>query len=150
VRNHERVVLESDEKASYPIQARRAFGASRLEHRTTNSKLARMTWNPLFPVNHTEAMLRDLTGRVRRQSWLVSKQRRFLDLGLQMWIAFRNLIRRRFNYDNKSPAEMLGFAERRLRWGEVLGWRQDWGRKSIHPLSRREVSVERRMAHQAA
>jgi len=150
VRDHVRVVFESDEKASYPFQARKAFGLSRLEHRTTNSRLARGTWNPLFPINHTEAMLRDLTGRVRRKSWLVSKKRRYLDLGLQLWIAYRNLVRLRFNHDQKSPAQLLGFAERCLSFGEVLSWRQDWGRKSIHPLSRVGASIERRDRIRAA
>ncbi len=150
VRDQARIVFESDEKASYPAHARRVFGASRLEHRTTNSKLARRTWNPLFPVNHTEAMLRDLTGRLRRESWLVSKKRRYLDLGLQLWIAFRNLVRRRFNGDEESPAQLLCFVERRLRWGEVLSWRQDWGTQSIHPQSRRGASIATRLGRGTA
>jgi hypothetical protein len=145
-----RVALETDEKATYPIQARRAFGASRLEHHTTSSRLARRTWNRLFPINHTEAMLRDLMGRLRRESWLVSKKRRFLDLGLQLAAAYRNLIRRRFNRDRKSPAQLLGFVERRMSFEEVLGWRQDWGRKSIHPLARGTESIAQRMARRAA
>jgi len=144
VGGHGRVIFESDEKASYPGHAKRAFGAARLEHHTTSSKLARTTWNPLFPINHTEAMLRDLTGRLRRESWLVSKKRRYLDLGLQLWMAYRNLVRRRFNRDQESPAELLGFARRRLRWGETCSWRQDWGRRSIHPRSRRGASIEGR------
>ena len=147
VQDHPRVVFESDEKASYPLQARRAFGADRLEHRTTNSKLARGTWNPLFPINHTEAMLRDLMGRLRRESWLVSKKRRYLDLALQLWMAYRNLVRRRFNTDGASPAQFLGFAKRRYRWGELLGWRQDWGARSIHPLAGRSA---RRTVRRAA
>ena len=94
------------------------FGAKRLVHERTNSKLARRTWNPLFPINHTEAMARDLTSRLRRESWLVSKKRRFLDLGLQLWMAYRNYVRRRFNYDKESSAQLLGFVRRRLRVGE--------------------------------
>ena len=140
-----KVVFESDEKSTYPIHARRCFGAERLEHRTTNSKLARMTWNPLFPINHTEAMVRDLLGRLRRESWLVSKKQRYLDLGLQMWMAYRNYVRRRFNDDEESPAELLGFAPRRLRPHELLSWRQDWGGSSIHPLSRGSVTVAARL-----
>ncbi len=131
VRDHERVVLETDEKSSYGPLARKAFGAERLDHRRTNSKLPRTTWNPLFPINHTEAMARDLMGRLRRESWLVSKQRRYLDLGLAVFAAYRNFVRRRFNRDRASPAELLGIVPRRLRWGELLGWRQDWGRRSV-------------------
>ena len=129
-RGHPEVVLGTDEKSTYPKLARKAFEPTRLVHETTNSKLARCTWNPLFPINHTEAMLRDLTGRLRRESWLVSKKRRYLNLGLALWCAWRNLVRRRFNYDEESPAERLGFTERRLSEEELLSWRQDWGHRS--------------------
>jgi hypothetical protein len=128
--------LNTDEKSSYPGLGAKAFGRQRLEHRRTNSKLVRATWNPLFPINHEEAMLRDLMGRMRRESWLVSKKRRYLDLGLQVHMAYRNLVRRRFNRDQESPAQLLGFAPRRLTPSELLSWRQDQGERSIHPLSR--------------
>ena len=131
------VLFQSDEKSTYPRLAREAFGVSRVLHVRTNSKVARMSWNPLFPINHTEAMARDSMSRLRRESWLASKKRRYLDLALQMWMAYRNLVRRRFNRDEESPAQMLGFSDRRLRPGDLLSWRQDWGRGSIHPLSRR-------------
>ena len=98
--------------------------------------------NPLFPINHTEAMARDLMGRLRRRSWLASKKRRYLDLGLQIFMAYRNLVRRRFNWDEESPAELLGFAPRRIRESEALSWRQDWGARSVHPLSEGDRSVE--------
>ena len=136
VRTDRCVLLTTDEKSSYPGLARCAFGERLAGHRRVNSKLARMTWNPLFPINHTEATARDLLGRLRRESWLVSKKRRFLDLGLQVWMAYRNYVRRRFNYDQASPAELLGFARRRMGFGELLTWRQDWGSRSIHPMSR--------------
>ncbi len=140
-RNLKTVRFSSDEKSTYPFLARCVFGAKRLVHERTNSKLARRTWNPLFPINHTEAMARDLTGRLRRESWLVSKKRRFLDLGLQLWMAYRNYVRRRFNYDHESSAQLLGFAPRRLRVGELLSWRQDWGQSSIYPCSTGGVTV---------
>jgi hypothetical protein len=87
-------------------------------------------------------MARDLTGRLRRRSWLASKKRRYLDLGLQLHMAYRNLVRRRFNDDKESAAELLGFAPRRITETEVLSWRQDWGRRSVHPLSEGERSHE--------
>ena len=80
-------------------------------------------------------MARDLMGRLRRESWLVSKARRYLDLSLQIFMTYRNLVRRRFNYDETSPAQELGFASRRLTETEVLGWRQDWGKRSPAPLA---------------
>ena len=45
------------------------------------------TWNPLFAINHEEAVMRDLMGRLRRESWLVSKKRRYLDLALHLHMA---------------------------------------------------------------
>jgi len=129
------ILFETDQKSSYVDLAREAFGKDRLFHGRTSSRLPRTVANPLFPINHTEAMARDLMGRLRRESWLVSKERRYLDLGLQVFMAYRNLVRRRFNYDRGSSAEMLGFAPRRLTETEVLGWRQDWGARSQHPLA---------------
>ncbi len=132
----ETVLLQTDEKSSYPGLAAEAFGAQRLVHEQTHSKLARMTWNPLFPINHTEAMARDLTGRLRRESWLVSKKKRYLNLALAVFAAYRNFVRTRFNYDDASPAQVLGLVPRRLGWGELLTWRQDWGMASQHPCWR--------------
>jgi hypothetical protein len=130
-----KVLLETDKKTAYVGLAIEAFGGDRLVHQRTSSRLARTIANPLFPINHTEAMARDLAGRLRRDSWLVSKKRRYLDLGLQVFITYRNYVRRRFNFDRLSPAAMLGFVSRRLSETEVLSWRQDWGEHSIHPLS---------------
>lgn len=140
VDEHGPVVLCTDEKAVYVPLAKEAFG-KRLVHEQTNSELARGTWNKLFPINHTEAMVRDLTGRVRRESWLVTKKRRWLDVALHVYITYRNLVRRRFNHDPRSSAEHLGFAPRRLTPGEVLSWRQDGGPLSIHPLARNGEQV---------
>ena len=138
----DRVLLQTDKKSAYVDLAAQAFRAERLVHSRTSGRLARTSANPLFPINHTEAMARDLTGRLRRESWLVSKKRRFLDLGLQIFMTYRNLVRRRFNFDRESPAQLLGFVPRRLEETEVLGWRQDWGRRSIHPLAVRSEAVE--------
>ena len=137
------ITLETDEKSTYPALARRAFGEERLVHHRTSSELVRTTWNPLFPINHEEALMRDLMGRMRRESWLVSKRRRYLDLGLQLHLAYRNLVRRRFNHDEASPAQHLGFVSRRLTPEEVLSWRQEHGRRSVHPLSKRGTGIER-------
>lgn len=140
------VTLSSDEKPSYPELARRAFGPRSLAHVRTSSELPRTAWNPLFPINHTEALARDLTGRLRRESWLASKKRRYLDLALQVLSAYRNYVRRRFNRDEPSPAQLLGFAPRRLTPGELLSWRQDWGPRSVHPLSDGRRSVANYLA----
>ncbi len=141
IAEHAQVVFYTDEKSTYPGLAKAAFGAARLTHHKTNSKLPRTTQNPLFPINHEDARIRDMVGRLRRQSWLASQRSRFLDLALQMHMAYRNLVRTRFNYDDQSPAQMLGFVHRRLTIHELLSWSQRWGKRSLHPLSRRGNSV---------
>ena len=145
-----RVELFTDKKSTYPSVATRLFGEDRLVHLTTDSKLARGTWNPLFPINHTEAMARDLVGRLRRESWLVSKKRRYLDLCLALWATWRNYVRLRFNRDEQSPAQMLGFVERRMTEEQLLSWRQDWGKKSVHPLARGGRSIQQYEARRRA
>ena len=142
VKNSATVTFNSDEKSTYPGLAKSTFGTVRLIHIQTNSKLVRMTFNPLFAINHEETRMRDLMSRLRRESWLVSKKRRYLDIALQVHIAYRNLVRRRFNRDEASPAQWLGFLPRRLTATEVLSWRQDWKGRSVHPLSSSGESVE--------
>jgi hypothetical protein len=147
----EQVVLYSDEKLSYPALACEAFGADRLVHSRTGSRVPRTEWNPLAPINNTEAMARDLTGRLRRESWLVTKRRRYLDILVHVFIAYRNLVRRRINREHRSAAEALGFAPRRLRPEEVLSWRQDGGELSLHPLGKGLRSIgEWRASRRAA
>ena len=133
--------IHTDQKSTYPRLLRRAFGKERICHRTVNSKEVRDTYNLLFPINNNEAIARDLTGRLRRESWLVSKQARYLDLQLGLFATWRNYMRRRFNYDKNTAAQHLGWVQRRMRHDEVVGWRQDWGELSIYPMARRLESV---------
>jgi transposase-like protein len=129
--------LISDKKSTYPRLARLALGANLVEHKVVSSKALRDTRNPLFPINLTIAMSRDNMGRLRRQSWLVTKLAERLLRHLFMYIIYRNYIRRRFNHDDihETPAQQLGLMPRNLEFREVLRWRQDWGNRSIHPLS---------------
>jgi hypothetical protein len=134
------VDLDTDEKTTYPKVARWAFGR-KLRHQKFSSKLARDTSNPLFPINLTNAMARDLNGRLRRRSWLASKRRPFLDLQLNLFMAYRNFVRPRYNGEEQTPAQLLRFVRKRMRPTDLLSWRQDWGWFSIHPLSRRVTSI---------
>ena len=130
------VVLHTDQKASYATIAASVFG-DRLRHVTTAGTLVRDTHNPLFPINTTLAMSRDNCGRLRRRSWLVTKQARRLQDQMTIFLVYRNYVRRRFNRDKEpeTPARLLGLLPRQLRRHEVLAWRQDWGDRSIHPMS---------------
>ena len=126
------VHLICDEKRTYPILARRAFGRCILQQ--FSSKLPRTAFNPLFPINLTEAMLRDLLGRLRRRSWLASKKRQRLRSALAVTVCYRNYVRPRFNRDTKNPvrtpAQFAGLCSKPLAFEHLLGWRQDGGSRS--------------------
>ena len=128
-RDLDQIRIDTDEKLTYPMLIRAAFPGKPIVHRRTSSKAPRTVKNPLFPINHTEAIARDLMGRLRRRSWLVSKKRRYLDIAFQLWMAWKNYVRPRFNGEAKSAAQYVGAAPHRLTIGELLGWRQerrDW------------------------
>ena len=131
-----KLLVQSDEKSTYPGLLREAFGQDNHLHHTTSSKRERTIQNPLFPINQMEALARDLLGRLRRESWLVSKKREFLDQAFQMFMAWKNYVRPRFNRDKETPAMLAGIVGRKLRPGELVGWRQDFGqsRLPITPL----------------
>jgi transposase-like protein len=138
----EQVVLKSDRKTSYPGLAKQAFGEGRLIHLRTSSKAPRTTFNPLFPINLTNAMVRDLVGRLHRRSWLVSKKRERLEDHLAFWVVYRNYVRYWRNDEVETPAMLLGFLDEPLTIGQVIGWRQDLGRdRSIHPGSGRSETI---------
>lgn len=131
-----RLGLLSDEKSSYGRLAQQIFG-DRVQHSTTPGSQPRTTFNPLFPINTTLAMTLDNCGRLRRNSWLVTKKGAFLQLHMALFVVYRNYIRRRFNHDkeDQTPAKHLGLLPRQLTMSEALAWRQTWGRRSIHPLN---------------
>ena len=130
------LVLRTDQKSSYATLVREVFGSA-AQHATTSGKARRDKHNPLFAINTTMAMTRDNNGRLRRRSWLVSKRCSCLQQQMCLFLVYRNYVRCRFNRDgrNDTPARMLGLLPRALQLREVLAWRQDWGRNSIHPMS---------------
>lgn len=129
------LVLRSDQKSSYVTVAKEVFG-DRVQHERTSGSDPRTIRNPLFPINTTLAMTRDNCGRLRRQSWLVTKKGDCLQLQMHQFVVYRNYIRKRFNRDKepKSPAVHLQLLPRSLSFQEAIRWRQHWGVRSIHPL----------------
>lgn len=127
--------LLTDEKPLYASLVRRVFPAT-LTHRTISGERPRATWNPLFPINHTEAMLRDNCGRLRRRSWLVSKKAQFLRCHLHLFAAYRNWHRPRANHEDNAPGVLVRLINRNLTVDELLAWRQDWRSHSPHPTFR--------------
>lgn len=135
------VPLRTDQKGLYRTLARKVFGAERLHLTQFSGKLPRVPGSPLFRINHTAALARDLNGRLRRRSWLASKKRHFLERQLGIFMCYRNFVRRRTNRDPRSPAMVLRWLEERLTVQKLIGWRQDWGRRSGHPLSDQARSI---------
>lgn len=137
------MALISDMKPSYPVVAKSVFGDDFKRHRLVSSRLPRDCCNPLFAVNLTINMGRDNVGRLRRDSWLVSKRGDRLKLHMNQYVVYRNYVRKRFNRDqpNQTPATLLGLLPRQLEYEEVVRWRQDWGALSSHPLSHTGVET---------
>jgi hypothetical protein len=78
------VLVETDMKTSYRTILRKRFG-SRLKHERHSSKTKRDYANPLFPINHTLAMMRDGISRLVRRNWGASKLRDRLELHAWIW-----------------------------------------------------------------
>src|SRR4029077_2794314 len=111
----EQAVLTSDQKPVYASLCRSLL-RRQVEHVTVSSELPRTTYNPLFKINLTDAMLRDNNGRLRRRSWLVSKPAACLRDQLSLFTAYRNWHRLRTNRerDERTPGMHLGLVHRRL------------------------------------
>ncbi|MBK7643415.1 MAG: hypothetical protein IPJ19_10255 [Planctomycetes bacterium] len=123
------VSVGTDEKHTYAVALRRIFGA-RLLHQKTNSKVPRSYRNPLFPVNHTFAMLRDNLSRLVRRNWGASKKRGRLERHLWIYIAWRNYVRPITNRNrNQTAAMVAGLCPGMLEISDLLQRRMfDFGR----------------------
>jgi len=119
--------LQSDKKNSYRTQLRAVFGTRGHSHQIGSSKATRDYRNLLFPINHTNAMLRDHVSRLVRRSWAHSKKRLRLTRHLWVFVLFRNYVR---GITRKAPevtsAMALGVAQRKYGWSEVLRWRAEY------------------------
>ena len=117
------VAVQTDKKSSYATNLERLFG-ERLRHERHSSQKARNYSNPLFPINHTLAMMRDGVSRLVRRTWAAAKLRDRLALHLWIWIAYRNYVR---GITNKArhitPAMALGIERERWKREELLAWR---------------------------
>ena len=126
--------IQTDMRATYPKYIRAAFPGRAITHTVTPGKAPRGFGTPLHPITLMEAICRAHLGRVRRESWLTSKRRRYLQLFMDTHRAVKNWALSRFNRDLESPGQLLGFAPRKLRFEELFRWRQDWGQRSPCPF----------------
>jgi hypothetical protein len=113
----------TDEKSSYAKLLRQLFG-SRCVHQRTHSKKLRDVTNPLWPINHTLARVRDNVSRLVRRNWAGAKLRRWLAGQLAIWVCYRNYVRGQTNrHEKTTPAMALGVQDRRWEPSELLEWR---------------------------
>lgn len=106
----------TDRKSSYRKIIRTHFMQRFASHVQEYGKAARTCDNPLFPINHTLAMLRDGVSRLVRRSWCASKLRARLEDHLWIWVAYRNYVRGITNEDPRiTPAMAAGVFPRQLQ-----------------------------------
>ena len=124
VRDHDvPLVFSSDHKSTYPGVLKDVLvdGYVHLRHSSTARRDYR---NPLFPINHTLAMLRDGLSRLVRRSWGASKQREWLEIHAWIWIGYRNYIRGITNRARRTSAAMaLGVVARQFSAKTFFEWR---------------------------
>jgi hypothetical protein len=110
-------------KSSYRTILPKRFG-SRLAHERHSSKTKRDYANPLFPINHTLAMMRDGISRLVRRNWGASKLRARLEMHAWIWTVWRNYVRGITNEaPHVTPARVLGVENQRWLPSEIGAWR---------------------------
>lgn len=118
-----RVVVQTDRKPTYVGILSRQFG-ERVAHGRYSSKAKRDHRNPLFPINHTFAMMRDGISRLVRRTWAASKLRQRLERHAWIWIVWRNYVRGITNLSpQRTPAMVLGIEERPWNVAEICAWK---------------------------
>ena len=93
-------------------------------HAPHSGKGPRGASHPLWPINHTLAMLRDGLSRLVRRTWAASKERTWLAEHAWIWIAYRNYIRGFTNAKKRmSSAQHAGVVARRFSKANFFEWR---------------------------
>ena len=115
--------ISTDHKSTYGPLLRMVMPP--VYHHARHSSTARRDRaNPLFPINHTLAMLRDGLSRLVRRSWGASKRREWLERHAWVWIAYRNYIRPITNRARDTTSAMaLGLVGKRFSKDAFFEWR---------------------------
>jgi len=125
-----RLHLVTDQKRTYQSEVRVLFANRVAYHATESSKSARNTSNPLFPINHTLATLRDHVSRLVRRTWAASKLRCQLLHHAWIFAVWKNYARGVTNQRRRqTPGMILRLIDRKLSLADLLRWR--WPRLSI-------------------
>ena len=117
------VRIQTDRKETYPSILRRHIERG-IVHERHSSTARRDHANPLFPINHTLAMMRDGISRLVRRTWAASKLKEKLERHAWIWGVWRNYVRTVTNRTpSTTPAMALGVEERRWKMSEICTWR---------------------------
>jgi hypothetical protein len=117
------VRVQTDKKATYGPLLEKRFGR-RLDHERYSSREKRDYRNPLFPINHTLAMMRDGISRLVRRTWGASKLRERLELHAWIWATWRNYVRGITNEAPRTtPAMAIGVDDKKWTVAELCAWR---------------------------
>ncbi len=115
--------VQTDCKKTYPSILKRHFRA-RVFHERHPSTAPRNYANPLFPINHTLALMRDGISRLVRRTWAASKLKERLERHAWIWAVWRNYVRAITNKSpSTTPAMALGIEEKRWKMSEICAWR---------------------------
>lgn len=118
-----KVDVSTDQKSSYPTVLEELM-PGRYVHHAHSGRAVRSVANPLWPINHTLAMLRDGMSRLVRRSWAASKDREWLAHHLWIWISYRNYIRGFTNKKKRvTSGQLAGVVERRFTKSNFFEWR---------------------------
>ncbi len=115
--------VQTDRKVTYGSILKQCLGG-RLVHQRYSSKDKRDYKNPLFPINHPLAMMRDGISRLVRRSWGASKLRERLELHAWIWATWRNYVRGITNESPRvTPAMALGIEEQMWTAAKISAWK---------------------------
>ena len=124
--------IHSDEHTAYPRAFARLSDRT-IHHRTTSSKASRTPFNPLFPANLADLLLRHASANHKRETIAYSKRRQGTLYRAAIWAVWRNAVKSRSeNRCDEPPGVALGLIPRRLGVKEILAarrfpWRQPLG-----------------------
>ena len=116
-------VISTDRKPSYAKILRELFKPP-YTHARHSSTTARTPNNPLFPINHTLAMMRDGMSRIVRRTWATTKKRERLSWHAWIWNGYRNYVRVLTNKARDiSSALALGVVTEHFTRKRFLRWK---------------------------
>jgi hypothetical protein len=115
------VEIRSDEHQAYLRAFRRVVGLDLTRHQVVSSKRPRNRWNPLFPVNLFDLLIRHSGANHKRETIAFSKRRQAAAERLAILQVWRNFMK---SFSEKkrdaSPAERLGLLKGKLSVKELL------------------------------